>query len=114
MGLVAFFESDNFEHAIKLAIESGCRFNASYGRRGDSHLINISQLACITGTVAGAYYKDVPGRLLSFVCYKILAFSDTIKAFIGKAGVHSNLSSFLSPDMEQQNTLEWLYGPRQK
>lgn len=56
VALLAFFESDSFEHAIQLAISIG----------GDSDTI-----ACITGAVAGAYYDDIPHSLVKFACDKL-------------------------------------------
>lgn len=50
--IVAFLESHNFESAIRLAISIG----------GDSDTI-----ACMTGGIAMAYYKEIPRDLLGFV-----------------------------------------------
>jgi len=54
--IVAFLESSDFENAIKLAISIG----------GDSDTI-----ACITGGIASAYYKQIPTELLDFVVDKL-------------------------------------------
>jgi ADP-ribosylglycohydrolase len=43
--MVAFFDSTDFESAIRLAVSLG----------GDS-----DTLACITGGIAEAFYKDIP------------------------------------------------------
>ena len=43
--IIAFLDSDNFEHSIRLAVSLG----------GDS-----DTLACITGGIAEAYYKTIP------------------------------------------------------
>lgn len=110
MGLVAFLESNSFEDAIRRAIKGGRIFNLRYG---DSFSINISQVACITGTVAGAYYKDVSEDLLQFACYKILSLSDTIKSFVSQAGMHTDLPRFFDFAMEHHEELGSLYGPRQ-
>ncbi len=48
--VVAFLESTDFEHAIRLAVSLG----------GDS-----DTLACITGSIAEAYYGGVPSDILS-------------------------------------------------
>lgn len=50
--IVAFLESDSYENAIRLAISIG----------GDSDTI-----ACITGGIAIAYYKDINADLVEFV-----------------------------------------------
>ena len=52
----AFLESSDFENAIRLAISIG----------GDSDTI-----ACITGGIASAYYKQIPTELLDFVVAKL-------------------------------------------
>ena len=48
--IIAFLESDNFEHSIRLAISLG----------GDS-----DTLACITGGIAEAYYQKVPENIMA-------------------------------------------------
>ena len=48
--IVAFLDSDDYEHAIRLAVSLG----------GDS-----DTLACITGGIAEAYYKGVPEHIIS-------------------------------------------------
>lgn len=50
--IIAFLESNNFEDAIRNAISIG----------GDS-----DTLACITGGIAEAYYKEIPKNILSKV-----------------------------------------------
>ena len=47
--LIAFLESKDFEDAIRNAVSLG----------GDSDTI-----ACITGAIAGVYYKDIPNSIL--------------------------------------------------
>lgn len=54
--IVAFLESSDFEGAIRLAISIG----------GDSDTI-----ACITGGIASAYYKEIPKNLVDFVVDKL-------------------------------------------
>lgn len=54
--IVAFLESTDFENAIRLAISIG----------GDSDTI-----ACITGAIAAAYYKQIPKEILDFVWTKL-------------------------------------------
>jgi ADP-ribosylglycohydrolase len=49
--VVAFLESQDFEHAIRLAISIG----------GDS-----DTLACITGSIAAAFYPDIPRAMTAF------------------------------------------------
>lgn len=48
--IIAFLESRDFEHAIRLAISLG----------GDS-----DTLACITGGIAGAFYRDIPEEIVT-------------------------------------------------
>ena len=50
--LIAFFDSKDFEHAIRLAISLG----------GDA-----DTLACITGAVAEAHYREIPDYMLQIV-----------------------------------------------
>lgn len=54
--IVAFLESSDFENAIRLAISIG----------GDSDTI-----ACITGGIASAYYKQIPTEIIDFVLDKL-------------------------------------------
>ncbi|MDR1923629.1 MAG: ADP-ribosylglycohydrolase family protein [Planctomycetaceae bacterium] len=56
VAIIAFLESKSFEHAIQLAISVG----------GDSDTI-----ACITGSIAEAYYKYIPKNLIKFAQQKI-------------------------------------------
>jgi len=54
--IVAFLESSDFENAIRLAISIG----------GDSDTI-----ACITGGIASAFYKQIPTEIMGFVVDKL-------------------------------------------
>jgi len=54
--IVAFLESENYENAIRLAISIG----------GDSDTI-----ACITGGIAAAFYKEIPENILDFATSKL-------------------------------------------
>jgi len=54
--IVAFLESSDFENAIRLAISIG----------GDSDTI-----ACITGGIASAYYKQISKEIMGFVVDKL-------------------------------------------
>lgn len=54
--IVAFLESSDFESAIRLAISIG----------GDSDTI-----ACITGGIASAFYKQIPTEIMDFVVDKL-------------------------------------------
>jgi ADP-ribosyl-[dinitrogen reductase] hydrolase len=54
--IVAFLESTDYESAIKLAISIG----------GDSDTI-----ACITGGIAAAFYKEIPSEIIDFVNKKL-------------------------------------------
>jgi ADP-ribosylglycohydrolase len=65
--IIAFLESNDFEHAIRLAISIG----------GDSDTI-----ACITGGIAEAYYGEVPENIAQKVL-KILppVFVEIVKSF---------------------------------
>lgn len=68
--IIAFLESDHFEDAIRKAISLG----------GDSDTI-----ACITGGIAQAYYKEIPRVLVSEVMLKLdLRFRTIIRAFNAK------------------------------
>lgn len=95
VAIIAFLESEDFRHAIQLAISVG----------GDT-----DTLACITGAVAGAYYKDVPEDLLQFVCFKAREFGRTIEDFVRQAKVAVDLSRFLNPAAEKLEKLRLLYG----
>ena len=65
--IVAFLESVDFEHAIRLAISIG----------GDSDTI-----ACITGGIAAAYYKQIPVAMIEFALKKLPAeFIEIINEF---------------------------------
>jgi ADP-ribosylglycohydrolase len=50
--IVAFLESDDFENALRLAVSMG----------GDSDTI-----ACITGGIAAAFYKEIPDEIIENV-----------------------------------------------
>jgi len=54
--IIAFLESKNYENAIRLAISLG----------GDSDTI-----ACITGGIAAAFYKEIPLNILEFAKSKL-------------------------------------------
>ncbi len=54
--IVAFLESTDFENALRLAISIG----------GDSDTI-----ACITGGISSAFYKEIPNEILEFVSSKL-------------------------------------------
>lgn len=54
--IVAFLESSDFESAIRLAISIG----------GDSDTI-----ACVTGGIASAFYKQIPTEIMDFVVDKL-------------------------------------------
>lgn len=62
--ITAFLESENFEHSIRLAVSIG----------GDSDTI-----ACITGSIAKAYYKGVPSYIKNEVYNRL---DDDLKATI--------------------------------
>ena len=74
--IVAFLESIDFEHAIRLAISIG----------GDSDTI-----ACITGGIAAAYYKQIPVAMIEFALKKLPAeFIEIINEFeAGRNGTRS-------------------------
>jgi len=54
--IIAFLESENFEDAIRNSISLG----------GDA-----DTQACITGSLAEAFYKDIPDEIASFVKWRI-------------------------------------------
>jgi ADP-ribosylglycohydrolase len=65
--LIAFFDSSDFESAIRLAVSLG----------GDS-----DTLACITGGIAEAYYREIPKTVLSEVKKRLPRnFKSVINAF---------------------------------
>jgi len=70
--IIAFLESTDFENAVRLAVSLG----------GDSDTI-----ACITGGIAEAFYKDIPDEIVKNVL-RILPeeLSEIIKAFSMKYG----------------------------
>ena len=49
--IICFLESDDYVHALQLAISIG----------GDTDTI-----ACITGGIAEAFYQEIPGELVDF------------------------------------------------
>ncbi|MCC5813351.1 MAG: ADP-ribosylglycohydrolase family protein [Leptospira sp.] len=70
--IVAFLESEDFESAIRLAISIG----------GDSDTI-----ACITGGIASAYYKEIPKPILDFVGERLPSeFIQIIQNFDARRG----------------------------
>ena len=65
--ITAFLESSDYENAIRLAISIG----------GDSDTI-----ACMTGGIAAAYYKEIPSNIIDFVINKLPdEFVDIINEF---------------------------------
>lgn len=65
--VIAFLESTDFENAIRLAISIG----------GDSDTI-----ACMTGGIAAAFYREIPEEIIRFVSNKLpTEFNDLIKEF---------------------------------
>lgn len=71
--LIAFLESNDFEDAIRKAISLG----------GDSDTI-----ACITGGIAQAYYKELPSELVSQVMLKLdSGFRKVIREFNDRYGI---------------------------
>lgn len=62
--IIAFLESRDFTHAIQLAISIG----------GDS-----DTLACIAGSIAEAFYRDIPKELIEFAHSKV---SDEMQSLI--------------------------------
>jgi len=65
--VIAFLESTDFENAIRLAISIG----------GDSDTI-----ACMTGGIAAAFYREIPEEIIRFVSNKLSTeFNDLIKEF---------------------------------
>ena len=68
--IAAFIESDNFEDAIRNAISLG----------GDSDTV-----ACMTGGIAEAFYKDIPEEIMKFTYKKLnKKFINVIKSFHAK------------------------------
>jgi len=65
--IVAFLESSDYENALRLAISLG----------GDSDTI-----ACITGGIAAAFYREIPKAIVDFVTQKLPPeFIELIKEF---------------------------------
>lgn len=54
--IIAFLESSDFENAIRLAVSLG----------GDSDTV-----ACIAGSIAGAFYKEIPDYIVEEVCKRL-------------------------------------------
>ena len=70
--IIAFLESTDYESAIRLAISLG----------GDSDTI-----ACIAGSIAEAYYKEVPiGIIEKSLSYLPDEFINVIELFSNKFG----------------------------
>lgn len=68
--IIAFLESNDFEHAIRLGISLG----------GDS-----DTLAAITGGIAEAYYKSIPEHIRQEVLALLPEeFVEVLQAFVGK------------------------------
>lgn len=68
--IIAFLDSNDYEHAIRLAVSLG----------GDS-----DTLACITGGIAEAYYKGVPEHIVNDTMRIIpQAFKEIVKQFTEK------------------------------
>ncbi|NPV57834.1 MAG: hypothetical protein HPY76_14355, partial [Anaerolineae bacterium] len=68
--LIGFFESNDFTHAIRLAVSFG----------GD-----IDTMACITGSIAEAFYGDIPESIVLEVIERIpKPWVETLKAFSEK------------------------------
>lgn len=71
--IIAFLESETFEHAIRLAVSIG----------GDSDTI-----ASMTGAIAQAYYKHIPQKIITEVVNKLPpAFINIIIAFNKKFNI---------------------------
>ena len=65
--IIAFLESTDYESAIRLAISIG----------GDSDTI-----ACITGGIAAAFYKEIPDEIIKFAYSKLPSeFIELLKEF---------------------------------
>ncbi len=70
--LIAFFDSNNYEDAIRLSISLG----------GDA-----DTMASITGAVAASYYKDIPDKIIDFVLEKLPPYyKEVVEEFEGKFG----------------------------
>lgn len=71
VAIIAFLESTDFENAIRLAISIG----------GDSDTI-----ACVTGAIAEAYYKEIPNYIIEEVLkvlpHECIAGMQSFSAFI--------------------------------
>ena len=68
--IIAFLESENFEHAIRLAVSLG----------GDS-----DTLACITGGIAQAYYGKIPKDIITEVRKRLpKEFIEIVDDFTGR------------------------------
>jgi ADP-ribosylglycohydrolase len=74
--IIAFLESTDYETAIRLAISLG----------GDSDTI-----ACITGSIAEAYYKEIPIEIIEkSLSYLPDEFINMIELFSNKFGIKSH------------------------
>jgi ADP-ribosylglycohydrolase len=71
--IIAFLESSDYESAIRLAISIG----------GDSDTI-----ACITGGIAAAFYKEIPNDIIEFVVSRLpKEFLEILEEFDGSGEV---------------------------
>ncbi|MDR2760974.1 MAG: ADP-ribosylglycohydrolase family protein [Planctomycetaceae bacterium] len=83
--IIAFLESQDFVHAIQLAISIG----------GDTDTI-----ACITGSIAEAYYREIPTKLIKFVHEKV---TDEMSNLLKKFGYNlSRTDQLVFPDYYMQ------------
>ena len=72
--IISFLASDNFESAIRMAISIG----------GDS-----DTLACITGSIAEAYYKDIPEYMVSKAMSLLPVRFRKVLGMMGEKGYYS-------------------------
>ena len=72
--IVSFLASDNFESAIRRAVSIG----------GDS-----DTLACITGSIAEAYYKDIPEYMVSKAMSLLPVRFRKVLGMMGEKGYYS-------------------------
>jgi ADP-ribosylglycohydrolase len=73
--IIAFLESNDFEHALRLAVSLG----------GDS-----DTLACITGGIAEAFYKEIPAKINDWVSLLLGPdlMKDVVRPFTREYGVY--------------------------
>ena len=70
--IIAFLDSTDFESAIRLAVSLG----------GDS-----DTLACITGGIAEAYYKEIPEEIVKEMWSRLPeTFSEILREMKGRFG----------------------------